>query len=597
MRLHHLLVLSIVATGFVTFPLRADEDQLPQDKAQPEVLGRGPIHEGFAQPYDGNPTPPSEVAPKKPPEPIPEQPPDVKPDGKNVQWMPGYWQWDTTKNDFIWVSGFWRDVPEGRRWVPGYWTQSDNGWLWVSGHWAAAADKDFQYVPQPPQSLDQGPSTPAPDDNSVYVPGNWVYETAGYAWRPGYWNAYRPGFTWVPANYIWTPYGWTFVSGYWDYDFFDRGLLFAPVYFGSDFGFYPGYFFRPFYTCFFHRHWPYNFGFGFDSLFVHRGFHHFFFGDFHGSQFAHAGFRPWSQFVTHHFDPIFAHERIAHRGDPHWLSDLNAHVQGRANGTLPAFPHTLAAQQASGARGSNVHAGLTSISQLQHSGVNLHTASAAEIRAQQQLGNHLTLQSQMWSRNSSQLHTHTPTGNVGNNVNVHPGISGSSRSFTPSPSAHGPISNERTPNYNILNNSFHEHTPSTTPGRSFTPPPSANLPHAGGTAPNINSNIPRSQSSSTPHWTQSPNTNLNPGWSRPQQTFAPNNSMAPRTPSSVPYSNWNTPPHTSFSNPGTTRVPTMTVPNYNSTPHTQSFSRPSFTPQPTMTAPNHNSMPHTQSFS
>src|SRR5262245_18645053 len=102
---------------------------VPNDKDAPEILGRGPVHEGFAQP---NVAPqPGPKAPKAPPDPIPEQPPDQKPEGDNVVWVPGYWAWDDDKSDFLWVSGFWRVPPAGRKWVPGYWHKGDNGWQWV----------------------------------------------------------------------------------------------------------------------------------------------------------------------------------------------------------------------------------------------------------------------------------------------------------------------------------------------------------------------------------------------------------------------------------------------------------------------------------
>ncbi|HLW64178.1 MAG TPA: hypothetical protein VKS79_02590 [Gemmataceae bacterium] len=637
----HLLIISIFAMGLTTFPLRADDNQPPQDQAQPEVLGRGPIHEAYAQPYDANATP-GEVVPKKPPDPIPEQPPDVKPDGKNVQWIPGYWQWDTTKNDYIWVSGFWRDVPEGRRWVPGYWTQASGGWQWVSGHWAGAREQDFQYVPQPPpQSLDQGPSTPAPDDQSVYVPGNWVYDTSGYAWQPGYWSAYQPGSTWVPASYFWTPLGYSYCSGYWDYDFCNRGLLFAPVYFGPTFPFYNGYCFRPFYSCFFNPFFANRFGFGFDSLFVHPGFHHFFFGDFFGNHFAHAGFHPWGDFASRHFDPIFAHERIAHRGDPQWFNDLHGRINGRANGTLPNFPHTLAAQQALGAHGGNVHPGLTSLTQLQHSGVNLQNVSAAQIRAQTQQAQQLTQQSQHWTHNGGPVNSRTPqTAGFNNGIGGHPGISTTAHSFTTPgsstpgihattpnnnvPRTQSPLSNERFPQMQTTRpNSFprtqsplsNERFPqmqTTTPNNSFprvqtTTPnttvpriqttPNMNFPNVHTTTPNLN--VPHTQSLTTPHWTGSPNTNLNQGWNRPQ-TFTPNNVTVPRTQNFSP--NWNSAPRTNFSNPGTTRMPATNFQNHFSMPNSQSFSRANFTPQstyhPSMSMPTyHPSMNTTPHFS
>src|SRR5262245_55855797 len=91
---------------------------------QPEpgvkVAEKGPIHEAFAQPG-------AEVrgkgmtAPKAPPVPLPEVPPDTRPDGQNVKWVHGYWHWDAEKQDFIWVSGFWRNFPEGREWQAGKW--------------------------------------------------------------------------------------------------------------------------------------------------------------------------------------------------------------------------------------------------------------------------------------------------------------------------------------------------------------------------------------------------------------------------------------------------------------------------------------------
>ncbi len=37
--------------------------------------------------------------------------PDQKPEGTNVQWIPGYWSWDDERKDYLWVSGFKRDVP------------------------------------------------------------------------------------------------------------------------------------------------------------------------------------------------------------------------------------------------------------------------------------------------------------------------------------------------------------------------------------------------------------------------------------------------------------------------------------------------------
>src|SRR5215471_16817919 len=72
--------------------------QDPPPPAQPdgagaEVLTRGPVHEAFAEPATGRPEQ-SQVITKQPPEAIEELPPDQRPDGDNVQWIPGYWAWD-----------------------------------------------------------------------------------------------------------------------------------------------------------------------------------------------------------------------------------------------------------------------------------------------------------------------------------------------------------------------------------------------------------------------------------------------------------------------------------------------------------------------
>src|SRR5258708_7052034 len=83
-----------------------------------EAQARGPIHEGYASPVDGQPAP-GRIVDRQPPEPIEEVPAEQKPEGDNVQWISGYWAWDDARSDFLWVSGFWRVPPPGRAWVPG----------------------------------------------------------------------------------------------------------------------------------------------------------------------------------------------------------------------------------------------------------------------------------------------------------------------------------------------------------------------------------------------------------------------------------------------------------------------------------------------
>jgi len=102
-----------------------------------QVLTRGPVHEAFAETVTFDPEPGFMVT-KAPPEPIEELPPDRRPDGVNVDWIPGYWAWDDERDDFLWISGVWRALPPGREWVPGYWGRTNQGFQWTSGYWADA---------------------------------------------------------------------------------------------------------------------------------------------------------------------------------------------------------------------------------------------------------------------------------------------------------------------------------------------------------------------------------------------------------------------------------------------------------------------------
>src|SRR4051812_21229566 len=99
-------LLALAAVSAVTGlsrPVFATQDPVADDGSGVQVLTQGPIHEAFAEPvvYDPRPGP---LIPKQPPAPIEEMPPEQKPEGDNVQWVPGYWAWDDSRNDFLWIS-------------------------------------------------------------------------------------------------------------------------------------------------------------------------------------------------------------------------------------------------------------------------------------------------------------------------------------------------------------------------------------------------------------------------------------------------------------------------------------------------------------
>jgi hypothetical protein len=272
-----------------------------------EILARGPVHEGFAEPvvFDAQ---PGLLVTKQPPEPIDEVPTDSKPAGDHVVWMPGYWAWEAEGEDFIWISGFWRSLPPGREWLPGYWNKEPDGWRWISGYWAKSDEEDVEFLPAPPASVEAGPSTPAPTLAHVWMPGVWTWNASRFVWKPGYWYRSQPDWVWVPAHYVWTPRGYLFVAGYWDYTPVARGLLCAPVRFR------PAWYARPAV-----RYCPrayVNVNYLTQHFFVRPGYCHYYFGDYYSVNFVSVGIVPWYAFQQqrHCYDPLFVHHHCTAGG-------------------------------------------------------------------------------------------------------------------------------------------------------------------------------------------------------------------------------------------------------------------------------------------
>jgi len=282
----------------------------------PEVLTRGPIHEAFATPVIFNPTPPI-VVPNPPPQSAVEEiPPDQKPVGADVEWIPGYWAWDDQRNDYIWVSGVWRDIPPGRQWVPGYWSQVNGGFGWTSGFWAPTGSGpggSFNYLPSPPESLENGPNSPQPGDNFAWAPGSWVWQNDHYGWQPGFWYQARQDWVWSPSTYQATPSGYVYNDGFWDYSLARRGLPFAPVAFGNGFGNGP-LSYTPNYVL--------PVAGLLANLFVRPNYGHYYYGDYYnGSGLgANSGYVPWFGFQNNRigYDPIYASMAALNSRQPGW---------------------------------------------------------------------------------------------------------------------------------------------------------------------------------------------------------------------------------------------------------------------------------------
>jgi WXXGXW repeat (2 copies) len=301
-----------------------------------QVLTRGAIHEAFAAPVVHDPAA-SPIIPKTPPAPIQEMPPDQKPAGQNVQWISGYWSWDVSRDDFIWISGIWREPPPNNQWVPGYWHQVDGGSQWVPGTWIPVGTGQTQsqpsYLPPPPQSLEAGPNTPAPAANLSWTPGFWSWQGSAYAWRPGFWAAVQPNWIWMPAHYVWTPGGHLFVAGYWDLPIANRGLMFAPVYYPQPVYAQPNFVFTPSISIVGPAVTA--------NLFVQANAGQYLFGNYYPQNFLSVGITPWFSFTFASgppvfYDPLFSYYAVINvQRNPAWVTQVREqYIQRRENVAL-----------------------------------------------------------------------------------------------------------------------------------------------------------------------------------------------------------------------------------------------------------------------
>ena len=161
-----------------------------------KALTDGPVHEAFLSPA-------KDLAPehveKPPPPPIVERP-GVDPPSLRSEWIGGYWDWDAGRNDFVWVTGTWRNPPPGRFWVNGYWKRDDQGWYRVPGFWSDRKTDRIDYRKNGPPA-DHPDDTPgeSPGADFYYVPGQYYPDGDGVVWKPGFWAKVQPGWAWVPA--------------------------------------------------------------------------------------------------------------------------------------------------------------------------------------------------------------------------------------------------------------------------------------------------------------------------------------------------------------------------------------------------------------
>ncbi len=148
-------------------------------------------------------------------------------------WIPGYWEWDGERNDFVWVSGIWRQPPPNHLWIPGQWQEVEqNQWVWIKGFWSDVPLNQLTYLSVPPPDPMDEEAPEANSDDEFWVNGCWEYqaETESYQWRDGYWEKRDPDWILIPCHYRWRPEGYVRIEAYWDWPLEDRGAAYAPVY-------------------------------------------------------------------------------------------------------------------------------------------------------------------------------------------------------------------------------------------------------------------------------------------------------------------------------------------------------------------------------
>jgi hypothetical protein len=139
----------------------------------------------------------------------------------------GRWNWDRTRCDYVWSSGYLESYRPGYRYVPGNWNQGNGKWYWVEARWerdGGAQPPPPHTTPPPPPPRPSGPTQPPPPPKQetydkragfLWVRGHYEWRGSQYEWIPGHWERERAKEKWVDGRwelqggvYVWVPGGW-----------------------------------------------------------------------------------------------------------------------------------------------------------------------------------------------------------------------------------------------------------------------------------------------------------------------------------------------------------------------------------------------------
>jgi hypothetical protein len=207
-------------------PIRSDDPTVRDSRgAEPDARAAVASHDAL---QDNNVRARQErvYAPQQAPRPIAERPSGPRPD-RRATWVPGYWDWDSTRGEFVWIGGVWQVPPPGSMWVTSRWMRDQDGWYRAPGFWSRRRDNGaiattYSTTIEPAWRT-TGPPVGHPDDvpaaapgpDYFYVPGHYAPAGDQLKWKPGFWARAQAGWDWIPARWVRRAGGWDFRTGYW----------------------------------------------------------------------------------------------------------------------------------------------------------------------------------------------------------------------------------------------------------------------------------------------------------------------------------------------------------------------------------------------
>ena len=120
-------------------PIRSDDPTVRDSRGAEQDTGASPASHDALQGKSVKPLTERVHAPQQPPRPIAERPSGRRPD-RRATWVPGYWDWDPARAEFVWIGGVWQIPPPGSMWVTARWLRDQDGWYRSSGFWTRGRD-------------------------------------------------------------------------------------------------------------------------------------------------------------------------------------------------------------------------------------------------------------------------------------------------------------------------------------------------------------------------------------------------------------------------------------------------------------------------